>query len=500
MAIVWKNKAISAGVIFAVWLMLRVAFFEGYWGIDDIPHVVYAMRPRVPIYVFECRLLYNMMVMAAYALFGISEWVSALPTLFASLVMVLTVWVVGRKRFGDAAGFIGALALAMVALDVGQSTVPMANPVSAAFAGLGTVCLLYAKQRRDWIAGGILLGLSINTHMATAFYFGPVLVVMFASSNQHRFRNSLLMLCSAVTAFIVAEATLSLWFGGNLTGRFQVIANTHLNSQLKVIGPTLADGSVNPEWFTWPLQRLFISREFGLVCGLCFIGSLYFRRQFKKSERTLAALVGFAWLYINFGTQELTGYSPLDHQMRYWYPMMVPLGLLIAATFRQLKSRPWVQAAFVAALLWPLPFMVSLAGPWGQRVEVSRALLAHVQENPDQTFLTDVYTYQELYVINAGQNPPNVVVWVQGEAACHCDPPWHTGAQEIAGYLVNERNFDRPYSTEFTEHIRTRVNTQPISAPQYRPLAACLPKRFVSGKPWWIRCPPALLGTARSPQ
>jgi hypothetical protein len=52
---------------------------------------------------------------------------------------------------------------------------------------------------------------------------------------------------------------------------------------------------------------------------------------------------------------------------------------------------------------------LAAAGRLGQAVDVSRELLAYAREHSDQTFLTDVATMNQMYVVGGFRLPANVV-------------------------------------------------------------------------------------------
>ena len=66
------------------------------------------------------------------------------------------------------------------------------------------------------------------------------------------------------------------------------------------------------------------------------------------------------------------------------------------------------QGVVAVAILVHLACLAA-GGRWGQAVDVSRELLAYAREHSDQTFLTDVATMNEMYVVGGFRFPANVV-------------------------------------------------------------------------------------------
>lgn len=487
------NRYTHLAIVLLVWLAARVVFFEGLWGYDDLSHVRFAMQPRVPTEVFDARWPYNLALMLSLQTFAFSEWACAVPTLLSSLCMLLTVWTVAYRWLGAPYDTLGALLVALLTLDVTQSTVPMATPLAAAFAGAGTVLLLDRRSLGSALTAGSLLGLAISTHMATAFYFGPLLVVQFFVPGRRWLRSATLLL-SAIAVFAAVEAACGMWFAGDPLHRFHIISDTHLSTQVRFIPVTLADGQLNPEWIMWSARAFVATRELGFTLCLAVAGTIVVWRRREKHLGALLGLVLFAWLYINFGTQHPTQYAPLDHQIRYWYPLLVPLCLLTMCVAKHLEPHTHLRRWYLAALFVPLPFLLTLAGPWGQNVEVSRALAEHARSHADENFVTDVRTWEELYVLLGCRNPENVSVFPDVESPITSVPASNRlGADSVL--LINPMNLGRTGTEKFAL-IAAKLKWTEISEPAPRPLFANVPREWLRDRPFVFRRPAAAVAAA----
>lgn len=102
-------------------------------------------------------------------------------------------------------------------------------------------------------------------------------------------------------------------------------------------------------------------------------------------------------------------YKPLYRQFSYYQP----LTLGIAAVARDsplcaVRRERLAQGVVAVAILVHLACLAA-GGRCGQAVDVSRELLAYAREHSDQTFLTDVATMNQMYVVGGFRLPANVV-------------------------------------------------------------------------------------------
>jgi len=495
-----RRHWLSLVLIVGVWAALRAVFFQGFEGYDDISYVRYASQFGFPVDVFEVRFLYNSLLAASIRLFGFSEFACAVPTLIASLVILFCSWLVALRLAGPNAALWAGMAAAFIGLDVNNSTVPMVNTVAAAFASAGIAIAVLPRTVFRQIATGALMGLAINAHMATAFFFLPFLIgyLLFADRGQRIVQTST-MLASVLVTFAVTEASLGMIYAGNPLIRFELVQSTHLAVQHYEISPTLNDGSWNPDWFTWPLKSLIVTKEFGAILSLLLAAVLLLRKRLTRTQWFLVSVTAGGWLYICFGSQLPHRYQPIDHQTRYWYPLVMPLAALFGILAAQIASRG-PRTTFCGLCLLPLPVLMLASGSWGQNVEVSRELLAHAKSHPKVRFVTDQYTWEEIDALSRFEPPTNICVLAQADnPASYPGPPCpHDIARaENVEALINIMHLERPRSGAFRELLNELPSRTAVSDPALRTIARWLPSSMRDDQKW-IRRPAAWIGRRAS--
>ncbi len=492
--------AAKLGGAFVVWIVLRAVFFEGLWGYDDLYHVNWAVHPRAPADVWEARVLFNGLLWLSHAAFGFGEWVFALPTMLASLLIAGAAAWAARRLYGDGAAVLAALFVATMAGDVIRASDPMANPLGAAFAAIGTALLVAGQGRRALLGAGVALGFAVYAHLATLFYVGPVALAWAVHDRpRQRWREAAVVLAVAGVTSLALETGVMWVTTGNPLLHLELVKSTHLEIQQYVVAPRLADGSWNPEWFTWPFMTFFFSKDWAFFLSLPVLVALARWRRMPPPARFLVCTVLIAWGWLSFGTQHPLAYAPLDHQTRYWHALVLPAVLLAVHVFRGIRDGR-MRAAFLGALVLPMPLVLLASGPWGQNVEISRELLAHAAAHPDEIFATDPYSYDEMYVLNGCAPPANVTVLAgfpapefhRPEASERVDPA-HTDVQ----VLFNALNMGRVRTVDFERYVDEKLVKRPISPTAYRWIAAVLPQQVRERSTWLVRKPPAVLAVPR---
>jgi hypothetical protein len=489
--------------LFGLWLALRIVFFEGLWGYDDLYHVNWAVHPRVPVDVWEARLLFNGLLWVSHALFGFSEAAFSLPTMLGSLMILGSALSAAGRLLDGRAALLAGFGVAILAGDILRATDPMANPLSAGFASVGIAALLTSPtlaSRRAAVAG-VALGLSVYTHLATLFAVLPIVAAWaLAERTRARALAAAFVLCVAGATSVVLELGVMGLVSGDPLLHPKLLSSTHLQIQQYIVPPHLPDGTWNPEWFTWPFQNLILSKDFGLFLSLPVGLALLRWRALSSEVRFLVGCVLLGWFWLSFGTQHPLGYAPLDHQTRYWHALAMPGVVLAVAMYRTL-SGVWTRRGYVAALVVPMPLILLGSGSWGQNVEVSRTLLAYAQASPERVFVTDPYTYDEMYVLVGCAPPPANVRVPLGlpEPEFH-KPPRSAGVDlnspDLA-VLVNVLNYGRVRSEALGRLVETELVSTPIGEPAWRHFARLLPDDVRAQHPWMMRHPAPTLAVRR---
>jgi hypothetical protein len=486
----------AALVVCAVWLGFRVLFFQGLYGFDDLYHVEYALHlDHLPKNHWETRLLYNGLLALSIRSFGFSKWVLALPTLLGSLAFTLGTWWTARRLAGDGAGLLAGIFASSLVIDVTLSTNPSASAFANGFAAVGTGVLLASGGRPRFLLGaGVLLGFSILAHPVMLFYVGILSGVSAAVTlPKLAWRPALIVLTAALCTFLACDLSAFWWITGNPLYEFSVVAKTHLANQQFVEPFRLASRAINPRWVVWPFVNLLASKPFGLFISvpLC-LGLLSWHRLEPPLRAATITIVAY-WAWICFGSQHPLHYLPLDHDTRYWYPAAL-LACVLAATLVQRISVRWRRGALSSLLVLSNVILLLLSGSWGQNVEISRELLRYADGRPKELFVTDRYSYDEIYILLGGRPPQNIGL-IGRAAGTFCAPVFsypQPTSDSVVQVLYNPLQEWRPDFQPVLRAVRG-AERHSISNNRYRALAYLLPVSFRERHPVLIRKPAAQL-------
>src|SRR5690242_6635916 len=87
----WQRVCAIAAVLIA-WVATTYVFWVGYFGADDMGYARYAfLFHRPPIHWLEFRIPAVVAIRACFLMFGASEFSATLPSLIASLMMIVSV-------------------------------------------------------------------------------------------------------------------------------------------------------------------------------------------------------------------------------------------------------------------------------------------------------------------------------------------------------------------------------------------------------------------------
>jgi len=485
-------------LIIGVWLLLRVIFFEGLFGFDDLSHVNFALHPdHLPRNHWETRLLYNGLLALSVHTLGFAEWVLALPGLLGSLVFTLATWWVTRRLVSAEAGFLAGIFASLLVLDVTLSTYPAASSLANGFAALGTATLLIAGTRRGLLAAaGAILGISVWTHISMIFYVG-ILAGATALAGWPRldWRRAISICAVSALAFLVCELIAFWWLTGNPLYEFTIISKTHMFNQQFAVPLRLPSGKINPSWMLWPLWNLVFSKAFGFFIAVPLAITAFLRRSLEPALRLAPLTILLYWAWICYGSQHPLKYLPLDHDTRYWYPMALPACLLAAALISRVAGAA-KRRTFSALLILPNCFLLLMSGSWGQNVEISRELLQYANAHWGTFFVTDRYTYDEMYILLGARPPQNIgLIGDTTTAFYHPDAAARRAADDPhLQVLYNPLQEWRADFETFRKEI-DGMERQNISQGRYRMLAYLLPPSMRNRYPLLLRKPPAQLAT-----
>jgi hypothetical protein len=161
--------------------LLRVAYFSGFIGGDDVAYadlvrqVLNEGYPAVGANIFASRPVLILALSASIRVFGWSEWAFVLPFVIASLACITASYVIARLSLDRLTGWIAAAAISVLPLDAVYATTATNDIVASACLSVGAVVTMLAFRRRDnhprlsaLIAGlgGALVGLGAGVKLS----------------------------------------------------------------------------------------------------------------------------------------------------------------------------------------------------------------------------------------------------------------------------------------------------------------------------------------------
>jgi len=498
---VGPGRWFSLVFVVSVWLLLRILFFEGLWGADDLYHVNFALHPdHLPTNHWETRLLYNGLLALSIRMFGFHQWVLALPGLLGSLAFTVATWWAGRRILGEHAGLLAGLLAATLAGDVTLSTNPSATSLANGFAAAGTAALLLAGQRSPvLVLAGVLLGWAVLAHPAMMLYVGVVsAATLVAAVPRLEWRAAAVVCVTAAVTFLVCDSGAFWWLSGNpLYSESVILGKPDIYNISEFAEPLrLASGALNPRWLVWPFWNLLVSKAYGLCIGVPLLAALLSWRHLGTRLRLATLTVLAYWAWICYGSQVPFRYVPLDHDTRYWYPAVLPALLLAAAAvYRVSTTRN--RLILGALLLVPNCLLLLAAGTWGQNVQISRELLNYARAHPGEFFVTDGHSYNEMYVLLGGRPPENVGLIGDAPTTFYQpDARMRRAADDPAlMVLFNPLQEGRTGFDDFRAQI-SRLPRRDLTETRYRLIAYLLPAGIRAQYRFLLRKPPAQLAVS----
>lgn len=397
----------AAVIVLSAWLVTTVAFWVGYAGGDDLFYARYAfLLHRAPLNWWEFRIPFILALRASFFAFGPSELAAALPTLMASLgILAAVIWFLGWTKRPAWQTVAGGLIAATLPLDVGYRSVPLAPFLAGGMLALGTVCLL-KENSRVRACGSLLLATAFVTHEVSVFYVSVLCLTALAFDKKRFFRPVLLCVVLSAGATLV-ECVVYKVLLGDWLARFRTAAAT---SSGLVAGLDPDMGISGLRFYTWPLENLLFCKSFGIDLILVLVFGILAWRSFKQEHRILFIATFLTWAWLGYGSQVPWAYTPFYRQMHYYFFLTFCIAVLLPYSLATVLGRRATLARAIVGVVVALHLACAAAGGrWGQSVDVSRDLLQYAKNHSDRTFLTDVFTMNQMYVLAGFRLPPNVV-------------------------------------------------------------------------------------------
>jgi hypothetical protein len=191
---------------------------------------------------------------------------------------------------------------------------------------------------------------------------------------------------------------------------------------------------------------------------------------------------------MSYGTQTPTRYEPFPGTTSYWQPLNMLIVIILAELLCAIR---WRRAAAAAGALLCLMAIgvLGMSGPWGQNVELSRALMAYAKQRPARRFVTDDRTLTQMYVLNGFEPVSNVYAYPQSRGnrffratTMPAEPP--------AGMLVLVNPLNDMEKNPSFRWLEARCGREvDVGVPRYRMLTYLLPGSYRRAHAWTVRRP-----------
>ena len=260
-----------------VWLLMRVLFFVGIAGSDDLYVLRYAVLwDRIPVNGWETRLLSNALTAASIRLFGYSELASALPSLAASLTILVCVLAYCRRYGNVRSAWWAGLLVAVLPLDVDMATAVSSHTIMSAWMAVGTLAFLRAPEsKRAGYVAALCLALGVVTHLAGVYYVASLVIASLWIDHRRYVIPTVTLALACVVVIATDLAVFAIAFDDPLL-RFRLSLGAMATEQ-----PILPEvnGAFNPEFVLWPIRNALYSKAFGLALVVVLIGGWWSRRR-----------------------------------------------------------------------------------------------------------------------------------------------------------------------------------------------------------------------------
>jgi hypothetical protein len=500
-----NKRQLAIVVTVALWVLVTLLCWVGYTGEDDLMYARYAyLFHRAPTVWWEFRMPAILAIRASFLLFGPSEFAAAIPSLLSSLAILLSVaWFVGWPRTLTWQTQSAVLVAAFIPIDVGFRSYPAAHQIAAGLLAVGTACLLKGG-RQTKVVGSVLLAMAFMTHEISIFYLG-LLCMICLFFDARTYLRPVVWCAAAVVIFVAVESVVYLWWLGDPLARFKMSAGGAASVSP---GDDPDVGLSGLSFYLWPVRNVVFAKHFGIDLLLLMVCGVFAWPRFDRTQRILFTTTVAVCLWLGYGTQVPWAYSPLSRQYHYYNSLTLGIAALLPfAIGYALQQRARMAVAVIALALSVHVASLAVSGRWGAPVGVARALLHYADEHRGETFLTDVNTMNQMYVLDGFRMPDNVIclngpavemnLLLNKEPAS--TPRVMFPVRPVTGVLINREQRDlRGFEPEFSSYVAEHgVRTSTIVDTEYRwPFVPLV--RFVKPHGFMIRSAGGELVTVRA--
>ncbi len=384
--------------IVAASALVRIAFFTGFFGSDEVTYVQAAIAAshvewQNATYIGSLRLGINYPIAAAIALFGPSEAAASLWGFLCSVLEVAAVYWFGKRLGGRAVAVAASVMMAFLPLHVHLAGRVMADPPLALFITLTFVGIYEAEQRNStilYVLAGACAGFVFWIKEAAIIF-----VAVFALWALIRQRGSRGWLwASAGMCAVIAANFASMWAlsGDPFYMLHAMKKSVEMNSDM------LSKANA-----TYYLTYLFVAIGHSWLVGYLAIAgvAVAFFAGGKEPGAALATRYLLVWAFglVILFSLFVVSLSPLrliPKQTNYMTIFFAPLCLLGGVAFAQLRSR-LARGLGLGIYVVGAVFLCALEQQTIRTFTAnSRAALRYAAENPSRT----IYVVTNAYRLN----------------------------------------------------------------------------------------------------
>jgi 4-amino-4-deoxy-L-arabinose transferase-like glycosyltransferase len=483
----------TAALIFilGVAAALRVFFFTGYHGQDDIHYIRRAFELSQggftpPASHWATRIGLVGPTALFYRAFGVSPLTTNAFPFLCSLLSVVAAFVLGRRLYDARSGLIAAFLVAIFPMDVIFASMLFPTEPVVLFSGVGLGCFVLAERERKpglYLAGGLSLGLAGVAHEAALMILAIYPVYAFVVARPAR--AHLWVVVGIALAFGIDPLIHGLM--GDPWVRISA-ALAHVETDWDT-GPDLSYRGANLAWIGEPLVRLFVERTFGLFPWL-IAPAVAFRlwKPVDGSDRALAFIIAAGFLWLAYGTLSPIRYAPLARVPRFFAPLVLPAMWLLGHELAERFSR---RAQYVTLLALAINSVACLMLDSGSALvpyEELRAVLARAQpaevviERQHEFPLLFAEGFKPRYALSKLDDaaPQSAVVVVASDAA-------RERVERLPGVALMARI--TPPETLYLKLLRTRFVTTILRATRPAPRFEGYAKKTEPWALWVYRVP-----------
>jgi 4-amino-4-deoxy-L-arabinose transferase-like glycosyltransferase len=367
-----RREALLLAGAFVVAAALRGAFFVGLHWSDDLD---YAYRAQLVAQGAQhyfpnnngTRLLVFFPMALSYKLLGVNDLGATAPFLLYWLLEFGAVYGLGRLLLGGYGGVAAALLLAIMPLDALQSTTPLPDVATGAFAAL-SVLLFAAASRRPWrkgdsrtpvllLSAGFVLGVGAavrTSALLMVFFYAAFFAVELVAIGPLSWR-ALLPRFALVALGLLAAMSIEEIYWRSLSGHW-------LTKYRWVESHYAGDAAFHTDLAYFPRLLLGLAGDGRLIgwrnpenvlglFGLAAIAGLVVAlARGDWSSRLLAAWLLSVFLYMNFGSMTLGQFRLLHKLDRHLCLLSPAIALLAAHGLMWLARRKGWAGPTVAAI------------------------------------------------------------------------------------------------------------------------------------------------------